>query len=98
MAGLRFVHDPEQQSIRDIHLTHTPETAENIRAVVPFYLISDDTDHDGYDMINESMMVDCDANGTQLKQLFKHSLMQSKQAINAKRDGRICNVMRESCQ
>jgi len=98
VAGLRFVHDPEQQSIRDIHLTHTPDTAETIRAVVPFYLISDDTDHDGYDMINETMILDCDANGTQLKQLFKHSLMQSKQAINAKRDGRICNVMRDSCQ
>ena len=98
VAGVRFVHDPEQQTIDDITLTDTAAAAETIRAVVPFYLISDDTDHDGYDMINESMIVDCAANGAQLKQLFKTSLMASKQALNAKRDGRICNVMRDTCQ
>ena len=75
----------------------TNMAAQKIRAVVPYYLISNDTDHDGYDMINEDMQVACQASGAGVKQLFTTLLQSLPGGLNAYRDYRICNTTKDSC-
>jgi 2',3'-cyclic-nucleotide 2'-phosphodiesterase (5'-nucleotidase family) len=99
ISGFRFTHDPEKQQF--FHLTHTdgrPVTdEEEILLVVPDYLISPRSDHDGYTMINDSMVVDCPINGTQLKDLLIQRLRQHPEGIAPRTDGRICNTLRSNC-
>ncbi|WP_223789235.1 bifunctional metallophosphatase/5'-nucleotidase [Marinicella meishanensis] len=103
VSGLAFIHDPEQGTVGHIHLTgeHDAEhehSQGSIRAVVPHYLISAHTDHDGYTMIDESMQVACEANGAEIKDLFKTLLQASPEGIDEQRDFRICNTMRDPCR
>ncbi len=101
IAGFVFMHNPDNETATHIHLKSEkdfPQTNQStIRAVLPYYLISNDTDHDGYTMLNESMQVECDSNGSQVKEMFTE-LLQTKQPLVAKRDFRICNTTRDSCQ
>ncbi len=102
IAGFVFIHNPEEQSVSHVHLNNEKDypitEQQKIRAVVPYYLISDDTDHDGFTMLNETMLVDCEVNGAQVKALFSDLLKSQQQALNANRDYRICNTVRDSCQ
>lgn len=103
VSGLSFIHDPEQTSVEHIHLTgatdpESDDSAGTIRAVVPYYLISNHTDHDGYVMINEGMQVDCSVNGAEVKDLFRTLLINTPEGIDVQRDHRICNTMRDSCR
>lgn len=102
IAGFVFIHDPEQQSFSHVHLKTESEQSTNhkqkIRAVLPYYLISDDTDHDGYTMLNESMQVDCNANGAQVKDMFTNLLKSLSAPLESQRDFRICNTLRDTCQ
>ncbi len=104
IAGFAYIHDPEQGTAEHIHLKNQPDPelesnqSEKLRAVVPYYLISKDTDHDGYTMINESMQVDCAVNGAHVKALFTDLLKQAPNGLNASRDFRICNTIRDSCR
>ncbi len=101
VAGLAFIHDPEAQTASHIHLKGHAQPhdyqQQRLRAVVPYYLISDDTDHDGYSMINERMQVACDANGAQLKHMFTEHIKSQADGLNAQRDFRICNTTRDTC-
>lgn len=108
IAGFVFIHNPELQKVEHIHLKDHEEPnfddtaiqAENvkIRAVVPYYLISDQTDHDGFEMINERMQQPCDANGAQVKAIFTNYLKSLPNGLTANRDFRICNTSRDTCQ
>lgn len=102
IAGFVFIHDPENQTVSHVHLRSENEapniSQQKIRAVLPYYLISDDTDHDGFTMLNESMQVDCQANGASVKELFKDLLMSLTSPLESIRDYRICNTIRDSCQ
>lgn len=100
VAGLAYIHDPESQTVEHIHLKNEDyESNENktIRAIVPYYLISNDTDHDGYTMINEDMQIACHKNGAEVKQLFTEYLQKQTDGIKASRDYRICNTTRDQC-
>jgi 5'-nucleotidase len=102
IAGFAFIHNPETQTVEHIHLKNhlqltDADANDKIRAVVPYYLISNDTDHDGYDMINESMQVDCQASGAEVKDLFTQLLKSTPQGLNAYRDYRICNTSKDAC-
>ncbi len=101
IAGFVFIHNPELQTAEHIHLkgqAHN-ESIKNrkVRAVVPYYLISDDTDHDGYEMLNSGMQRTCEANGAQIKNLFKQHLKSLPSGLNSNRDFRICNTVRDTC-
>lgn len=103
IAGFVFVHDPENQTVSHAHLRSEQEMQNidpqrKIRAVVPYYLISNDTDHDGYTMLNESMQVDCQFNGASVKEMFKDLLTSLTVPLESNRDYRICNTTRDSCQ
>ena len=103
VSGLAYIHDPEQGTVEHIHLTGESEPEVNqgvgkIRAVVPYYLISDHTDHDGYVMLNEGMQVACAVNGAEVKDLFKSLLINSPDGIDVQRDFRICNAVRDPCR
>lgn len=104
IAGFAFIHNPETQSVEHIHLKGHNELAGKtkmgelkIRAVVPYYLISNDTDHDGYSMINEAMQVDCQASGAGVKELFTALLKSTPEGLNSYRDYRICNTSKDAC-
>ncbi len=100
VSGLAYIHNPETESIDHIHLKgegYAQDTKPTIRAVVPYYLISDNTDHDGYLMINEDMQVACDANGAEVKNLFTQHLKEQTDGLVVARDYRICNTTRDQC-
>ncbi|MCX7553990.1 metallophosphoesterase [Marinicella sp. S1101] len=101
IAGMAYIHDPETTTASHIHLKNErcgdEPTKTTIRAVVPYYLISDHTDHDGYSMINESMQVSCDANGAEVKRLLTEYLNQQATGLAVTRDFRICNTSRDQC-
>lgn len=100
VAGLAYIHNPETETVEHIHLKNEGyETSESktIRAIVPYYLISNDTDHDGYTMINEDMQVSCAKNGAEVKQLFTSYLKSQPTGIKTSRDFRICNTTRDQC-
>lgn len=104
IAGFAFIHNPEAQTVEHIHLKGqdqlldvTASTQHKIRAVVPYYLISDDTDHDGYSMLNATMQVDCQVSGSEVKDLFTQLLKASPDGLDAHRDYRICNTNKDVC-
>lgn len=108
IAGFAFIHDPEKQTVSHIHLKNQNEaeyehlteqsSSQKIKAVVPYYLISDQTDHDGFVMINEQMQRSCANNGSQLKEIFTSYLQSLPDGLAAYRDYRICNTSRDKCQ
>ncbi|MFK8012411.1 MAG: bifunctional UDP-sugar hydrolase/5'-nucleotidase [Marinicellaceae bacterium] len=101
VSGIKYTHNPDQQTFSqlrwaDSNLLITDN--EEFTIVVPQYLIDDNTDHDGYHMINETMIQECDKNGSNLKQLVINSISNTVGGINPKIDGRICNTLRNNCQ
>ncbi len=105
IAGLAYTHDSDLQTATHIHVNSSNETIQDdqiFRAVVPHYLISPVTNHDGYHMIDESMEVSCEKttnNPTlrETKHLFKQYLMQSPEGISPETKGRICHVQTQQC-
>jgi len=102
VSGLSFIHNPENESVSHIHLQKDEQplsatSTGTVRVIMPHYLLSANTDQDGYSMVNEQMIQDCQANGTELKDLLTEYLSQNPQGINPKRDYRICNTTRENC-
>lgn len=100
IAGFVFIHDPEQQQASHIHLKNETENEtdnEKIRAVLPYYLIADNTDHDGYIMLNEKMQVECEYNGARIKSMFTELLKNQTTPLESQRDFRICNTVRDTC-
>ena len=99
IAGLAYIHDPEAETASHIHLKghELTDSPASIRAVVPQYLISSNTDQDGYTMLSETMQVDCEHNGAELKDMFTGYLQQLPDGLHAIRDVRICNTTRDGC-
>jgi len=99
ISGFRFTHDPEKQQFSNLHYNDgTPvKDTDQILMVVPEYLISPNSDHDGYDMIDASMKVPCPLNGTELKDLLIQRIRQQPQGIAPETDGRVCNTLRSDC-
>jgi len=101
VSGIKYTHNPEKQTFNNLRWANTDVTikdAEEFTIIVPQYLIDANTDHDGYSMINESMIQDCDKNGSSLKQLVINAISNTIGGISPKIDGRICNTMRSDCQ
>lgn len=102
VAGLSFIHDPNTETVSHIHLHKDPQTlsensAGTVRVVMPHYLLSANTDQDGYTMVHENMIQACDANGSELKELLTDYLQRHAHGIAPKRDYRICNTTRDHC-
>jgi 2',3'-cyclic-nucleotide 2'-phosphodiesterase (5'-nucleotidase family) len=100
VSGIKFTHNPEQQKFSQLRWSDSNKTMtdqQQLRVVVPQYLIDANTDHDGYDMINESMLLACDKNGADLKQLVIKRIQATANGISPKKDGRICNTQRDAC-
>ena len=102
VAGLSFIHNPTEESVEHIHLHNDPQPVSadstgTVRVVMPHYLLSADTDQDGYTMVNEDMILACDATGSELKDLLTDYLKQHPQGIAPQRDMRICNTGRDHC-
>ncbi len=100
ISGFKFTHNPEQQQYQDVRWSSNDkiiEDDETITIVVPQYLIDANTDHDGYDMINASMIKSCGKNGSDIKQLVINRIEKTNSGINPQLDGRVCNTMRDSC-
>ena len=101
ISGFKYSHNPEQQQFSQLRWSHNDQQIndnETITAIVPHYLIDAKTDHDGYDMINESMITqNCKKNGSDLKQLLIKRIQNTVEGIAPKRDGRICNTLRNNC-
>jgi len=102
VSGLSFIHNPTTETVQHIHLVKDEDalndsTSGTIRVVMPHYLLSASTDQDGYTMVNEQMIQDCRANGSELKNLLTDYLSLNPQGIHPKRDYRICNTTRDSC-
>ncbi len=102
VGGLSFIHNPEEESVEHIHLHHdslplSDKSTGKVRVVMPHYLLSSDTDQDGYTMVHENMIQRCDANGSELKYLLSDYLKQHPQGIAPQRDLRICNTSRDHC-
>ena len=100
IAGIKYIHNPEKQQFYALKHANNQTIADDevLRVIVPQYLIDANTDHDGYTMIDESMQLDCNKNGTSLKQLVINRIKNTAIGINPKKDGRICNTMRDSCE
>ena len=100
VAGIKFTHNPETQKFSHLRLANGKPIADNDRltVVLPQYLIDNKTDHDGYTMINQSMILDCDKNGSNLKNLVINRIKNTANGINPKKDGRICNTLRDNCK
>lgn len=102
VAGLSFIHNPGTETAHHIHLNKneaplSDSDSGTIRVVMPHYLLSADTDQDGYTMVNESMIKECGANGSELKDLFIEYLKTKPNGIAPQRDYRICNTTRDNC-
>ena len=100
VSGIKYTHNPETQQFSQLRWDKNNQLItdeESFTVVVPNYLISAKTDHDGYDMINEKMLQECDKNGSSLKQLVIKQIKFSANGINPKIDGRICNTLRGQC-
>lgn len=101
ISGIKYTHNPEKQSHSNLRWAHNNiaiEDTDKFTIIVPQYLIDANTDHDGYSMINESMIQDCDKNGSSLKQLVINTISNTIGGINPKVDGRICNTLRSDCK
>jgi len=101
ISGFKYRHNPEQQQFSQLRWSHNDQPIkddEKLTAIVPQYLIDAKTDHDGYNMINESMIAqDCKKNGSDLKQLLIKRIQNTAEGIAPKTDGRICNTLRNNC-
>ena len=101
ISGIKYTHNPEQQQFSQLRWSDSNQLItdeEKFTAIVPQYLIDAKTDHDGYSMINESMIKTCNKNGSSLKQLVINSIQNTTDGINPKIDGRICNTLRDNCK
>jgi len=101
ISGIKYTHNPETQQFSQLRWSHNNKLIQDeeiFTTVIPQYLIDAKTDHDGYHMINESMIQNCDKNGSSLKQLLINRIRNTPMGINPKIDGRICNTLRENCQ
>jgi 2',3'-cyclic-nucleotide 2'-phosphodiesterase (5'-nucleotidase family) len=100
VSGIKYIHNPEQQSFSQLRWAKNNQLIKDdeiLTVVVPKYLIDAHTDHDGYSMINESMITACAKNGADLKQLLITRIKNSPLGIAPKIDGRICNTLRNQC-
>ena len=100
VSGIKYTHNPENQSFSQLRWSNNNQPIlddELFSVVVPKYLIDKHTDHDGYHMINESMIQSCVKNGSNLKQLLITRIRNTPNGINPKVDGRICNTLRSNC-
>ncbi len=100
VSGIKYTHNPENQSFSQLRWGNSNQAIldeETFTVIVPKYLIDKHTDHDGYDMIDESMIQNCVKNGSDLKQLLITRIKNTPNGINPKVDGRICNVLRSNC-
>ncbi len=100
VSGIRYTHNPEKQTFGQLRWDHNNQPIldnETFTVVVPKYLIDKDTDHDGYQMIDESMIKKCVKNGSDLKQLTITRIKNTPNGINPIIDGRICNSLRSNC-
>lgn len=101
ISGITYIHNPEAHSFSQLRWAKNNTAIKDddkLTIIVPKYLISSHTDHDGYSMINESMIVKCNKNGANLKQLVINKIKDSSHGIAPKKDGRICNTLRDQCQ
>ncbi|MCF6300636.1 MAG: 5'-nucleotidase C-terminal domain-containing protein [Proteobacteria bacterium] len=100
ISGFSFTHNPEQQSFSQVRLNGQKNLIDDdqlIKMVVPNYLIDKNTNHDGYTMIDESMILKCDATGSTMKELFPQYLAKYPAGISPVIDHRICNTTRDKC-
>jgi len=100
ISGIKYKHDPEAQKFSQLRWSKNDiliQDDEIFTAIVPQYLIDANTDHDGYTMINESMLQNCNKNGANLKQLIINRIKYTTTGINPQVDGRICNTLRDHC-
>jgi 2',3'-cyclic-nucleotide 2'-phosphodiesterase (5'-nucleotidase family) len=101
ISGISYIHNPEAHNFSQLKWANNDKIIkdeDSLTVVVPKYLISSHTDHDGYTMINESMIVKCNKNGANLKQLVINKIKNNSNGIAPKKDGRICNTLRDKCQ
>jgi 2',3'-cyclic-nucleotide 2'-phosphodiesterase (5'-nucleotidase family) len=101
ISGIKYTHNPEQQQFSQLRWSHNDQPIsddEKFSVVLPQYLIDAKTDHDGYDMVDESMIAqDCKKNGSNLKRLLIKRIENTAEGIVPKLDGRICNTLRDPC-
>ena len=100
VSGIQYIHNPETQQFSQLKWSHNGQLIRNdevFTTIVPQYLIDAKTDHDGYHMINESMIQKCNKNGSSLKQIIINRIQNTPNGINPKIDGRICNTLRDNC-
>lgn len=102
VSGVSFIHDPDDETVQHIHVNNddeifNPNANDRLRLVVPFYLLSANTDQDGYNMFNEDMIQKCAVNGAELKNLFTDYLSANPEGIAPRRDYRICNTTKDHC-
>jgi 2',3'-cyclic-nucleotide 2'-phosphodiesterase (5'-nucleotidase family) len=101
VSGIKYIHNPEDKSVTQLRWSKNNKLIndnEIFTAIVPNYLIDAHTDHDGYHMINESMLQSCNKNGSSLKQLLIKRIQNTPNGINPSVDGRICNTLRDNCK
>ena len=101
ISGIKYTHNPKKQQFSQLRWSDSNQLIkddENFTTIVPQYLIDAETDHDGYTMINEGMIMDCNKNGSNLKLLVINRIQNSVDGINPKVDGRICNTQRNNCR
>ncbi len=100
VSGIQFIHNPEKQQFSQLKFSKNNQLIHDtdiFSIVVPQYLIDSKTDHDGYEMINESMLMACSKNGANLKQLVINRIKHTINGITPIKDGRICNTLRDDC-
>ncbi|MCF6288933.1 MAG: 5'-nucleotidase C-terminal domain-containing protein [Proteobacteria bacterium] len=100
VSGIKYTHNPETQQFSNLRFSKTNQLIQDsdvLTILVPQYLIDENTDHDGYTMIDESMIVACKKNGSYLKQLVINRIKNTPNGINPRKDGRICNTLRDNC-
>ena len=99
VSGIKFTHNPQLQKASGLRFKSNEiiKDSDNITAIVPQYLIDNNTDHDGYDMINEGMILNCNKNGSNLKQLIINRIKNTAGGISPIKEGRICNTLRDNC-
>lgn len=100
ISGIKYTHNPEKQTVSQLRWAHNEQLIKDdeiFTTIVPNFLINANTDHDGYVMIDESMIKACGKNGSSLKQLLITRLQNTPNGINPSIDGRICNTLRNNC-
>lgn len=102
VSGIKYTHNPKTQQFSNLKYTENKNDIEVldsdlINIIVPQYLIDAKTDHDGYTMIDENMIMECNKNGSSLKQLVINRIKNTPHGINPQKQGRICNTLRDDC-